>query len=528
MDGRASKSNKEESSVLENETPNDHCGKKVNEAGKITMKEEDDDASNKSSSSSLESKKIPESERMLFFTDAVAAIAATLLVLPLMDASAELASKALETGGDETEETADPTTVDNFFMWSQHGEQLLFYVLGFWMVFRLWTGHTFLFAYVDKIMSNWLIAANGLWGLTLVLVPLATTLNYHEGGWIFFFSVIEANCIVTLAMKFIIRKYQENGVSDYNVMIQVASVFWGAVAIVVAATVPHAYGAWGYFPIMAGANLSSLVLRKYLKKERYPLDEVKAYYLRTDFVHLSIGWLLRKLGIRKCGEDKRHALSHLNDDIHREIFSKISARLIIFTDATVAISMTLMIVNVSDASQDYSGSVLDFFEDQGLLLAAFCLSFAIVFVFWRVHEDVYAYEEGRVHPAFFVFTMPWLMTIAFLPVATSLFDSTFTTGSGGGVFYYVLALLLNRMISMVLVLIVFQDGVGLPAKKVVPPVMAVLLLGLTLGLSFAVTSPWSSFLLFLPTFTKPISMLLLSLWPGLPALIRKQQSANNE
>ena len=522
-----SKCNKNDPSISmpENETANDISGTKSTETAEteIIKNEEDDvnaSAVYNQSPSALESRReFRESERMLFFTDAVTAIAATLLVLPLMDASAHLASEASATGGDDSE-----VTVDIFFEWNKMGKKLLRYVLGFWIVFYLWTQHIFLYAYVDKITSEWLIAANGLWNLTLVLVPLATTLNNNrEGGWCLFFGVIEANFIVVLAMEIIIRRHQESDSSYYSVLLRASSVFWGAVAIVVAATVPHRNGSWAYLPLFAGPAFSSLVLRKCFKKERSPLDEVRAFFARTNFIFLSIGWLLRK-----CGREKRRDFFHYNEDRHGEIFSRISARLIIFTDATVAISMTLMIINVSNVSQDYSGSVIEFFHENGFLLSAFCISFAIVFYFWRDHEDIYSYQEGRVHPAFFVFTLPWLMTIAFLPVATSLFGSTFIDGDDWGLIYYFVALNLNQVISMVLVFIVFYGGVALPAEKVVHPIMAMLILGLALGLTFPANDLWCGFLIFLLLLIRPLSKLLLLLWPGLPALIRKLRSENNE
>jgi uncharacterized membrane protein len=98
-------------------------------------------------------------ERMVFFTDAVVAIAITLLILPLVDRVPEAASD----GGTLAAYLAD------------NGTQLGALILSFLVIARLWLVHHGLFQHVATT-SPLLLWLNLAWALTIVLLPLPTSL----------------------------------------------------------------------------------------------------------------------------------------------------------------------------------------------------------------------------------------------------------------------------------------------------------------------------------------------------------------
>lgn len=97
-------------------------------------------------------------------------------------------------------------------------------------------------------------------------------------------------------------------------------------------------------------------------------------------------------------------------------------RLKAFTDAVVAIAMTLLILplmeSVSDAGSEH-GSLAAWFVDEWPALLAFGLSFVLIANFWLVHHRLFAPVE-RVDGAVLWLTVLWMFTIVWMPVATAI------------------------------------------------------------------------------------------------------------
>lgn len=101
-------------------------------------------------------------------------------------------------------------------------------------------------------------------------------------------------------------------------------------------------------------------------------------------------------------------------------------RLKAFTDAVVAIAMTLLILplintigNASEAGQstaDWIGANLD-------SITLFALSFVLIATFWMSHHRLFALVEHVTDPLLWI-TVAWMLTIAWLPVATALTGQT--------------------------------------------------------------------------------------------------------
>ena len=98
-------------------------------------------------------------ERLVFFTDAVVAIALTLLVLPLVDLVPEARRSGLGLGELVHENLAE---VGSF-------------LLSFVVIFRFWWAHHQLFRHVSRL-SRTVVAWNLLWMVSIVFMPVPTAI----------------------------------------------------------------------------------------------------------------------------------------------------------------------------------------------------------------------------------------------------------------------------------------------------------------------------------------------------------------
>lgn len=93
-----------------------------------------------------------------------------------------------------------------------------------------------------------------------------------------------------------------------------------------------------------------------------------------------------------------------------------------FIDAVVAIAMTLLILPLMESVGDIAaseGSAREWLTEHHWQLTSFLLSFVIIAMFWFGHQRMFSTVE-RVSPRLLWLTMPWLLSIVWLPVATAL------------------------------------------------------------------------------------------------------------
>ena len=105
-------------------------------------------------------------------------------------------------------------------------------------------------------------------------------------------------------------------------------------------------------------------------------------------------------------------------------------RLVAFSDAVVAIAITLLVLPLVDAAGTIgSESIGTFLGDNRTKLLAFLLSFAVIGRFWwsqhQVHDRVVSYDLVFVWGMFV-----WLFGIVFLPFPTELLSATVHAGPG--------------------------------------------------------------------------------------------------
>lgn len=108
-----------------------------------------------------------EVDRLLAFSDAVVSIAATLLVLPLVDVAANLDT---EEPGQEPAEAL-----------GSHAGDLLAFGLSFVVIYSFWLGHHAIYEPVVRY-SRTLAWLNGLWLLSIVFLPFPTQLIGSGGN----------------------------------------------------------------------------------------------------------------------------------------------------------------------------------------------------------------------------------------------------------------------------------------------------------------------------------------------------------
>jgi uncharacterized membrane protein len=98
-------------------------------------------------------------ERLVFFTDAVVAIAMTLLILPLLESVSDAAKEGLDTAG----------------YLREHDGQLFAFALSFVIIAAFWRSHDHLFELVEK-QDAVLLRLNVAWMFTIVWLPVATAI----------------------------------------------------------------------------------------------------------------------------------------------------------------------------------------------------------------------------------------------------------------------------------------------------------------------------------------------------------------
>src|SRR5882672_3034621 len=107
-------------------------------------------------------------ERLVFFSDAVVAIALTLLILPLTDVVTEV-------------KAANGPAIEVI---TEHQAQVWCFLLSFAVIARLWIGHHRLYEQV-KAYSNPLMLVNLCWLLTIAVLPFPTEMIGQFGTDLF-------------------------------------------------------------------------------------------------------------------------------------------------------------------------------------------------------------------------------------------------------------------------------------------------------------------------------------------------------
>jgi uncharacterized membrane protein len=178
-------------------------------------------------------------------------------------------------------------------------------------------------------------------------------------------------------------------------------------------------------------------------------------------------------------------------------------RLVAFSDAVVAIAITLLVLPLVDVAGTIgSEGIGTFLSDNRTKLLAFLLSFAVIGRFWwsqhEVHDRVTSYNSVFVWGMFI-----WLFGIVFLPFPTELLSSAAKSGRGIHALYIGTLLIASGGVLLQQSAIVrrpeLQDEGHRGEARMVLAVFQVLLMALALVLAIAVPAIglWSLVLLVL-------------------------------
>jgi uncharacterized membrane protein len=193
------------------------------------------------------------SERLVFFTDAVVAIALTLLVLPLTDLVPELVTE---------HKPAVEAITGNW-------PKIFSFVLSFAVIGRFWFVHHRVFEHV-RAYSTALVRVNFVWLLTIVVLPFPTELigAYESERFtvVFYLATLLASSLSHTALMLIVRRDPEvrgdaEAVTDESFWNFVLSTIVFALAVVVALIKPG----FGYY-VLVLLIFPSMIVRRVLAR----------------------------------------------------------------------------------------------------------------------------------------------------------------------------------------------------------------------------------------------------------------------
>lgn len=162
-----------------------------------------------------------------------------------------------------------------------------------------------------------------------------------------------------------------------------------------------------------------------------------------------------------------------------ELFS--SERMVFFSDAVIAISITLLILPLLDAvktAQEKGLSGDEYIEENAGIFATFVLSFAMSIEYWRQHEMLFHYVRRYTEAIRFLNPL-FLLFIVTLPISTAL--ATELAVKGGSVVpvvLYVVNLLLINICLTVMYILVRKDPRMWERNRIPPTSYGLLLLAI--------------------------------------------------
>jgi uncharacterized membrane protein len=129
-------------------------------------------------------------------------------------------------------------------------------------------------------------------------------------------------------------------------------------------------------------------------------------------------------------------------------------RLVLFTDAVVAIAITLLVLPLVEAVSEPATSALELISHNQDRIWSFLLSFAVIARFWLLHHRIFEHVKAY-NSALIWLNMAWLLTIVFLPFPTGLIgehgDDHFTKA------FYVGCVLASSLAQTILIVLIYRS-----------------------------------------------------------------------
>jgi uncharacterized membrane protein len=128
-------------------------------------------------------------------------------------------------------------------------------------------------------------------------------------------------------------------------------------------------------------------------------------------------------------------------------------RMVLFTDAVVAIAITLLILPLVEGVTEHKEHASELITENWPQLWSFVLSFAVISRLWLTHHRMFEHVRAYSRPLMAVNNL-WLLTVVFLPFPTGMIG-TYGTDHFTATFY-VASVLASSMCQMVLTVIIFR------------------------------------------------------------------------
>jgi uncharacterized membrane protein len=187
-------------------------------------------------------------------------------------------------------------------------------------------------------------------------------------------------------------------------------------------------------------------------------------------------------------------------------------RLVAFTDAVVAIAITLLVlplVDVVSETESRQGLSVEVITGHWQQIFSFLLSFAVIARMWVLHHRFFA-QVRSYNRALVVWNLGWLLTIVVLPFPTEMVgafgDDPFTVA------FYVGTIVASSLCQTIMVLIVRHEPELFGGSRVIVEQQAHAALGATGSLMVALilvllvpaVSYYALLLIFLPPFVSHV------------------------
>ncbi|QUQ68566.1 TMEM175 family protein [Kutzneria sp. CA-103260] len=177
-------------------------------------------------------------ERLVFFTDAVVAIALTLLVLPLT----EIVPEVVAAHGEPLEAVTG------------HQQQIWSFLLSFVVISRQWIAHHRLFEHI-RAYNQMLFMVNLLWLLTVVVLPFATQMVGAFGTdkftCLLYIGTMVVNSTCHAVMSWTVRAHPELAVEGDGITVRwLFNAIGSAIAMAVAFLLAAVFHDINYFGIL--------------------------------------------------------------------------------------------------------------------------------------------------------------------------------------------------------------------------------------------------------------------------------------
>lgn len=137
-------------------------------------------------------------------------------------------------------------------------------------------------------------------------------------------------------------------------------------------------------------------------------------------------------------------------------------RLVNFSDATVAIAITLLILPLVDAGPEVAKQgIVPYFGENLWQLLAFAISFVVIARFWMVHHQVFGWTDSYTAGLMWL-NILWLASIVFIPFTANVLSDSPNGRSEVDAFYVGNLLLTTLAMQFMELIIVRTPGMLLP------------------------------------------------------------------